>query len=124
MKWLKWQKGRQESGYDKMLLATAKWPVPFDFYLLKFPTGSKINTHVDPVATGMKHYRINIIIWRAIKGGEFVSEQTIVDWPRIKLFRPDVVPHSVTRVEEGTRYVLSIGWLRHEKKATNTGTVP
>lgn len=27
-------------------------------------------------------------------------------------FRPDRSPHSVTRVIEGTRYVLSVGWVR------------
>lgn len=26
-------------------------------------------------------------------------------------FRPDISPHSVSRVEKGVRYVLSIGWL-------------
>jgi len=26
----RWQRGRQGTGYDKMLLATALWPIPFD----------------------------------------------------------------------------------------------
>jgi len=30
----------------------------------------------------------------------------------VAFFRPDVSKHSVTKVEGGTRYVLSIGWLR------------
>jgi hypothetical protein len=31
---------------------------------------------------------------------------------RIKLFRPDQSEHSVTKVRGGSRYVLSIGWVR------------
>jgi hypothetical protein len=41
MAWLTWQRGRQGTGYDKMLLATARWPLPFDCYLLRYPQGSR-----------------------------------------------------------------------------------
>ena len=33
----RWQPGRQGTGYDKMLLFTALWPIPFDSYLLRYP---------------------------------------------------------------------------------------
>lgn len=36
-----WENGRQKSGYDKMLLCFALWPIKFDVYLLRFPSGSK-----------------------------------------------------------------------------------
>ena len=110
----KWIKGRQQSGYDKMLLATAKFPIPFDCYLLRFPEGSEIDTHTDPVDQGKRHFRLNIVLKHANVGGEFVADDSIVNWSRVKLFRPDITPHSVTRVERGTRYVLSVGWLRKE----------
>jgi len=43
MKLFHWQKGRQKTGYDKMLLATAKrFPLPFDLYLLKFGEGTEV----------------------------------------------------------------------------------
>ena len=113
---LRWQRGRQESGYDKMLLLQSLWPLPFDVYLLKFPTGSEITPHVDRVESGA-HYRLNMVIRRARSGGEFVCTNAIHDSPRIKLFRPDVCEHSVTRVESGTRYVLSIGWIRRTQPA-------
>jgi hypothetical protein len=113
---LRWQRGRQASGYDKMLLATALWPLPFDCYLLRFPTGSEIPPHTDPVSTG-RHYRLNIVIWRARAGGEFVCATPIFETRRIKFFRPDACEHSVTRVTAGTRYVLSLGWVRRDRPA-------
>jgi hypothetical protein len=107
----RWQRGRQQSGYDKMLLLQSAWPLPFDVYLLRFPTGSEIRPHTDPVETGA-HYRLNLVMWRAASGGEFVCATPIFASTRIKLFRPDQCEHSVTRVTRGTRYVLSIGWVR------------
>lgn len=54
--WLRWQKGRQASGYDKMLLATARlpfaWLQGFDVYVLRFPVGSHIPAHKEVVDSG------------------------------------------------------------------------
>lgn len=106
----KWERGRQGTGYDKMLLVTGTWPLGFDSYLIKYPEGSSIPPHTDPVKTG-SHYRLNIIIWKSPRGGDFVCENPMLSLPRIKLFRPDQSIHSVTAVEGGPRYVLSIGWV-------------
>ena len=106
----RWQSGRQGSGYDKMLLLTAPWPVPFDSYLIRYPEGSSIPPHTDPVQRG-RHYRLNLILKSPRSGGEFVCATPIYASARIKLFRPDQCEHSVTRVEGGSRYVLSIGWV-------------
>lgn len=57
----RWQRGRQGTGYDKMLLATARWPLPFDSYLIRYPEGSEIPPHTDPVQAG-RHYRLNIVL--------------------------------------------------------------
>lgn len=86
--------------------------LPFDVYLLKFPQYSHIPVHTDTVDSG-KHYRMNIILKHAEIGGEFITDDSIYNGSRIKLFRPDETPHSVSRVERGTRYVLSIGWVHH-----------
>lgn len=107
---LRWRHGRQGSGYDKLLLATLPWPVPFDCYLIRYPEGSAIPTHIDPVAE-RRHFRLNVVLKRSPRGGEFVCADPIFSTARIKLFRPDVSEHSVTRVEGGSRYVLSLGWL-------------
>lgn len=106
----RWQRGRQNSGYDKMLLFTLPWPLPFDSYILRFPEGVSIPPHKDPVQTG-RHYRLNIILKAPRSGGEFVCAAPIYASKRIKFFRPDECEHSVTKVEGGSRYVLSIGWV-------------
>jgi len=111
-RWLRWEKGRQQTGYDKLLIATGRWPVPFDLYLLRFPVGSEIPPHVDRVPSG-RHYRLNVILKEALAGGIFRCQyRAIYQSRRIKLFRSDVCEHSVSRVTRGTRYVLSLGWVR------------
>ena len=117
----RWQRGRQGSGYDKMLLITARWPLPFDSYLIRYPEGSAIPPHTDPVSTG-RHYRLNIVLKASPRGGEFVCATPIWQSRRIKFFRPDACEHSVTRVEGGSRYVLSVGWvLRDDRRAIQQG---
>lgn len=117
MKWLRWDEGRQKSGYEKMLLATAPFPIPFDCYLIRYKVGSEIDWHTDPVPPGKKHYRLNIFLKQAKKGGAFEIHarecwKNVYSGWRWELFRPDIHPHRVTKIESGTRYVLSIGWLR------------
>lgn len=107
---LRWQRGRQGTGYDKMLLLTARWPLPFDSYLIRYPEGSEIPPHTDPVQAG-RHYRLNIVLKSSPSGGEFVCATPLYASRRIKLFRPDACEHSVTRVVGGSRYVLSLGWV-------------
>lgn len=106
----KWIKGRQGTGYDKLLLARNRLGLRFDCYLLRFPEGTHVPPHRDPVATG-RHYRLNIILKRSPFGGEFICERAIFQSRRVNLFRPDHCEHSVTRVVGGPRYVLSIGWV-------------
>lgn len=112
----KWEAGRQNSGYDKILLLSTWKPFKFQFdvYLLRFPKGSKIDWHTDPVGSHLKHYRLNVFIKHARVGGHFELSKGIKPLfgaSRIQLFRPDIHPHRVTEVLEGTRYVLSIGWV-------------
>lgn len=108
--WLKWRRGRQGTGYDKMLLATARWPLPFDCYLVRYPEGSAIPPHVDPVEK-YRHFRLNLVLKASPSGGEFVCEDPLFQSSRLKFFRPDSSQHSVTPVVGGSRYVLSVGWL-------------
>jgi hypothetical protein len=106
----RWQSGRQGIGYDKMLLLTARWPLRFDSYLIRYPDGSEIPPHTDPVKDG-RHYRLNVILKSPKLGGEFVCAAPIFATKRIKLFRPDACEHSVTRIAGGNRYVFSLGWV-------------
>ena len=108
----KWISGRQQSGYEKLCFLNSKW-LKADGYLLKYSVGSKIDWHTDPVLDGYKHYRLNIIFWSCKEGGKFFCEgkslfqlgQSII------FFRPDIQKHCVTEILNGSRYVLSIGWL-------------
>jgi len=111
-KLFRWERGRQNSGYDKMLLCGATWPIKFDTYLLKFPEGSEISPHTDKVVSG-KHYRLNIVIKNAVEGGEFICSNPIYETKRIKLFRPDESEHQVSKIVKGNRYLLSIGWVKN-----------
>ncbi len=106
----RWRRGRQGTGYDKMLLLTAGWPIAFDSYLIRYPEGTEIPPHRDPVTTG-RHFRLNLVLKSPASGGEFVCATPLFETKRIKLFRPDVCEHSVTRVQRGSRYVLSVGWV-------------
>jgi hypothetical protein len=42
----------QNTGYDKLLIAVNPFVVPFDCYLLRFPEGSEIPPHRDPIKSG------------------------------------------------------------------------
>jgi hypothetical protein len=107
----RWQKGRQLSGYDKMLLLWGLLPLPFDIYLIRYRVGSYIKPHVDQVKSG-RHFRLNVILKQSKEGGDFVCDNCIINTKRIKLFRPDLNEHSVTEVKQGNRYILSVGWVR------------
>jgi len=111
MKLFRWVAGRQESGYEKMLLATTKWPRPFDMYLLRFCKGSVVPPHIDAVEKG-EHYRLNIILKHALEGGEFICDNSIFESKHIKYFRPDKTRHEVTKITKGCRYVFSLGWVK------------
>lgn len=104
----KWQLGRQMSGYDKMSIISSN-RFKFDIWLLRFRAGAYIAPHVDTV-TDRRHYRLNIFIKPAKVGGEFRVGSAIYQNRFMAFFRPDISIHSVSKVEVGTRYVLSIGF--------------
>ncbi len=108
-KFFRWDLGRQQTGYQKMLLAT--WPLPFDMYLLKFSEGHEIPPHTDQVDSG-KHFRLNIILKHPKQGGHFRCDNAIFETRSIKFFRPDICQHSVSKISQGERYVFSLGFIR------------
>ncbi|MFQ3262256.1 hypothetical protein [Reinekea sp.] len=114
-KLFRWQKGRQNTGYDKMLIGGGLWPNPFDMYILRFNEGQGIPPHVDQVKSG-EHYRLNIILMAAKSGGDFICTNPIYENSRVKYFRSDVSEHAVSKVTKGCRYVLSIGWVKNKEQ--------
>ena len=92
-----------------LILQWANPLVPFDVYLIKYPEGSRIDTHTDPVE-GWRHVRINIVLKLAKKGGAFSCEGRIFGKQRLNIFYSDM-PHQVSKIEKGSRLLLSIGFV-------------
>lgn len=98
---MKWEAGRQGTGYYKLCIWKGKRS---DVYLIDYPIGSYIPTHVDKVE-GRKHYRINILLC----GDDNFIGSAILSMKRMKVFRPDIMVHSVG-LNVKRRLVFSIGW--------------
>lgn len=106
------EKGRQDSGYLKLRLFQLNRFAKADCYLLKFPEGSCICEHRDPVSDG-RHYRLNVVLKRPAVGGLLSCEDPIFRLgERLCFFRPDLSRHSVSKIESGSRWVFSVGFLR------------
>lgn len=111
----KWDDGRQGSGYKVLTLINNK-RFKCDMHLILYPTGSSIPPHTDKANFDQRHYRLNIEVKRPKAGGKFECAKCIFRCWRIALFRPDMERHSVSKIEEGRRLVLSLGWLRRPAK--------
>jgi len=124
---LRFERGRQGTGYDKADLLDVDDPVvvatlarlrqvlgdppAIDAWWIVYPPGSHIPAHTDPSpAEGLAHVRLNVIVERSV-GGAFVAACRAVDLGvgDAVLFRPDVVVHAVSLVKERPRRVLSVG---------------
>lgn len=113
VKYWRWTDGRQGSGYKILYL----WNFIFDFVIIRYPVGSYINPHTDPVDKG-RHHRINVQLKSPKEGGEFSCDikHVVVKFPRFVWFRPDIGVHSVTEVKGSERWMFSIGWIWPGKK--------
>ncbi len=103
----KWMEGRQKSSYSKMLFGQGH---DWDLWLLRFNDGSHVPEHTDPVKDNEKHYRLNIVI-KSASGGFFDGKSFFNLFNRIIFFRPDIWPHSMTKIYNGNRYMLSFGFV-------------
>ncbi len=109
MKLFKWMPGRQPNGKYEFFTIIWSRLLNMDCYIIRFPKGSKSKPHYDR-SDFRNHYRLNIILKKAKKGGKFKCDNVIFAlFDRIFFFRPDLNLHSVSEIEEGCRYVLSIG---------------
>ncbi|HEY4057938.1 MAG TPA: hypothetical protein VGM39_15090 [Kofleriaceae bacterium] len=99
---LKWELGRQGSGYRKMKLGQGRF---WDLYVLDYPPGIGIPEHSDPVA-GKRHLRVNL----AVRTGHSVLSAEAMLFhigQRLSVFWSDR-KHSVT-ANESRRVVVSLG---------------
>jgi hypothetical protein len=103
---MKWDQGRQKTGYlKKTLFISTRFSI--DGYLIKYPVGSSIPEHIDPVSD-KKHYRLNIVLKQPKNSGLYQGDSFINLFNRIIFFRPDIHKHSVTECHS-ERLVLSFG---------------
>ncbi len=109
MKLFRWQKGWGKTGFELFPLIYWAW-MSMDCYLLRYRTGTKICVQWDK-AIGYAHYRFNITLKNAKRGGLMRFEKTIFKLGPFHLFRPDERMFLISPVHEGTKYILSFGWL-------------
>lgn len=114
-RYFKWNYGRQRTGYEVMTFVNSEF-FNCDCHLLRYGVGHSIPPHRDPVGEHFNHFRMNIVLWPAKEGGEFVCKEVLFRFGPIVLFRPDEQVHAVTELKQGCRYVLSVGWKRRKKK--------
>lgn len=115
---IRWKQGRQPNcSYDVCKLYENK-RFCFDIHLIRMRKGDEIPVHLDvsPVK-GKTHMRCNIILKKAKVGGYFFTQRTaaskkLISNKRINVFASSELWHGVVEIIRGTRYVLSIGWLK------------
>lgn len=103
---MKWESGRQGTGYFKKTLFFSK-RFRCDAYMLKLPAGVAITEHVDFVPYA-NHHRINVTLRGRVRMWTAKPVFHLGNW--FSYFRPDIVPHSAPAVIEDT-YIFSFGWL-------------
>lgn len=78
-----------------------------NIYLVRYPQGHKVGPHLDMIADG-RLYKLNCVLAKPKAGGEFLCEKNIFNlFGRVILFRPDLYQHRVSRIEKGSRWLLS-----------------
>lgn len=128
--------GRQGTGYEKLdvreLPAAERLirrcvkelgdPLLFDAWLLRYPVGSEIPVHTDPPAPGLHHVRLNALAITGSGGVLYIDGAEVpLDGGDAYLFRPDLMRHQVTRVEQNERLMWSVGANVDEAHARRLG---
>ncbi|MFN2330018.1 MAG: 2OG-Fe(II) oxygenase [Chromatocurvus sp.] len=81
-------------------------------YLVHYAEGHRVIPHVDMVATGQL-YKLNCVLVKPRRGGVFACERSLFNFfDRFVLFRPDLYRHEVSRIEYGSRWLLSFALIR------------
>jgi len=78
-----------------------------NIYLVRYPQGHKVVPHIDMISEG-RLYKLNCVLAKPKAGGEFICEKNIFNlFGRVYLFRPDLHQHRVSKIERGSRWLLS-----------------
>ncbi|NMT64423.1 2OG-Fe(II) oxygenase [Marinobacter orientalis] len=84
-----------------------------NIYLVRYPEGHKIVPHVDMVSEG-RLYKFNCVLIKPKAGGQFICEKNVFNLSgRFILFRPDLYQHGVSKIESGSRWLLSFALSRN-----------
>ncbi len=97
----RWETGRQKTGYQKLLIWEQKWPFTFDSYLLRYPPGTGVTTHTDPVQPGFEHHRINIILKNPAPASQQSQSATATTKPNSSAAAPTPAPATATSTKTG-----------------------
>ncbi len=109
---------RKTQAYDTALQSGVGGLIRWPFYsalfvsVISYPQGSIVDAHRDGGINLQKMkpllgYNMNIVLKKAILGGEFVCPQAWVNSSRIKIFNGDKYDHEVTRIQKGKRTILA-----------------
>lgn len=87
------------------------------FSLHQTDEGGEVGGHLDPTVQKCANFRFNIILKQAKQGGGFRTKEDGVlkihqlDEGDMCCFRPDLIWHEVTPVIEGSRIIISFGFV-------------
>jgi hypothetical protein len=96
----------------RSISAGCRWPITCEFQVdyTRYLEGAELEEHRDRIAKEERQYRVMLLLKKAKRGGELISERFIVNLPRLKIFEPCRYNHRVTKIEEGERVVLLLGF--------------
>ncbi len=72
-----------------------------------YPTQHRVMNPIDPVQQG-RYYRFNAVLIKPESGAMFRCSKCLINlFNQVYLFRPDKHEHSVSKINPGTRVLLS-----------------
>lgn len=83
------------------------FPIAFDLVALRYRHGASLPMHKDEVK-GFNCYRFNFS-HNSGTGGDLICDKMIFRSKFLNIFRPDENMHGVSKVDNGTRLVLTVG---------------
>ncbi|BES73124.1 hypothetical protein RE428_41420 [Marinobacter nanhaiticus D15-8W] len=87
-----------------------------NIYLVRYPEGHRVRRHLDMVSEGCL-YKLNCVLVKPKVGGEFICDKNLFNLAnRLILFRPDLHQHEVSRIEQGSRWLLSFAFNRSARE--------
>ena len=90
----------------RLALARGIGILGFDVWILDYPPGASVPSHLDPVPLA-RHFRLNVILQTG--GTRYRGKSLWRLGERVVFFRPDRMVHEVEPCKKRRR-VVSVGW--------------